>query len=1167
MDKRYLHIVFLLAVLVFVSNCGGGGTSGGGTPPVDPPPPPPPAGDFTLAVDLPSIALQQGGALELQIIQANPINGFTGTIQLTLSGLPNGVTGLPAGPYSIVVGGASQGAAIRLGAASSTAIGTSSVTVTGTSGTTSHTATFSVNVSQAAPWRLQVSPPSVSLTPGTSATVTVSVISTAQAPPQLEVGLPDTNGLIGVNITNPQGFLTPSSPVTFIINPTPQAQPLTNYPFVLTATDTASSNTGIFILPLTVTVPFSANTSPTRSTFARTDKPPTGMVYDQARKMLFVSVEILNEVVVLSTVDGHQVASIPVNFPAGIDESVDGNSVYVVSPYFDGITIIDPNLLQVVGHVNVPATVSGNSLGRAFFQVATLSNGNVVLLEAGELNGILLWTPSTNDFTAFGNSAFLLAAGLISRSADHTKLLGSAGFGGAILYDVNSGTFTAVNSSIGNYAAISPDGSQVISVGLQNSPTVFYDANLNPIASMEIDAFPIGGVAYSLNGRYAYVFTQQNDNGGNIATIIDTSKFSVVGLVPGFGFSFVLPFSGQWITTFAEDETGMLFGATQGGVGFLDMTEPTSLAYPLPQGFFVQPTLASISSATPAQLNGAGLAPNYTYNLFVGAAPASPQSLMASNVSVQSTTASVAIPKGATAGPANVTLTRSDGFFEVMPDAVTFGPTVLRVDADAGSSSGGDSIKIVGYGFDAGNPAVIIGGKTATISQTFAAIPDQFFPTESLTVTTPAGLAGNADVVVSTSSGSTTVAGGFQYLDSVQVYPKTGTLDAIVYDQPRQRLYVTNQDHNEVEIFDLTSKTFLPPISVGNGPASLALTPDGRLLAVLNFNDATVTVVDPVKMRMTATYPVLTATEKSIDCGGVAFDISPAEPHRMMVEIQCTASLFGGEYHLLNLDTGSITCTGVVGCATNGTDINFSLGSMASTSDGSKVFLATSSGGGSDVQVGLLNLTANTLTNGFAGNFGDAAINADATVFAANFETSDSQLNAIAIMAFEPYADSGSQSFNNVIGEKLSPAGSLLFVPQTSGVDVFDVHNGRLVQHVVLPDPIPLDSNAMALDETGTKMFLTSSTGVTIAELNQAPLSIGTLSPVTGPSGTTVKLRGSGFVTGAVVTFGTTRASATFVDLNTLQATVPSLSAGAVRVTVTNPDGHQYTLDNAFTVN
>ncbi len=35
----------------------------------------------------------------------------------------------------------------------------------------------------------------------------------------------------------------------------------------------------------------------------------------------------------------------------------------------------------------------------------------------------------------------------------------------------------------------------------------------------------------------------------------------------------------------------------------------------------------------------------------------------------------------------------------------------------------------------------------------------------------------------------------------------------------------------------------------------------------------------------------------------------------------------------------------------------------------------------------------------------------------------------------------------------------------------------------------------------------------------------------------------------------------------TLQVTVPSLPNGSVQVTVTNPDGQQYSFDAAFTIN
>ena len=50
------------------------------------------------------------------------------------------------------------------------------------------------------------------------------------------------------------------------------------------------------------------------------------------------------------------------------------------------------------------------------------------------------------------------------------------------------------------------------------------------------------------------------------------------------------------------------------------------------------------------------------------------------------------------------------------------------------------------------------------------------------------------------------------------------------------------------------------------------------------------------------------------------------------------------------------------------------------------------------------------------------------------------------------------------------------------------------------------------------------------------------------------------------MSFGTSQIGTTYVDPATIDVTVPSLPAGPVRVTVTNPDGHSYSFDAAFTV-
>jgi DNA-binding beta-propeller fold protein YncE len=971
--------------------------------------------------------------------------------------------------------------------------------------------------------------------------------------------------------------LTPANPLSFSVVANVLAQPLQAFPLVITASDNAN-NASVVAVPLTVTLPFTTNTTPTRSTFFRTNQSPTGMVYDPVRKLVFVSVEILNEVEVLSSVDGHEIASIPVNYPSGIDEAADGSAVYVVSPYFAGIMIIDPNLLEVVGHATVPQSVSGTTAPIVFLQVAALSNGRVALNPALDAffpqnPPLYQWDPATNTFALFGPKGQGQSV-LIRRSDDHSKLVLNGGFAGGFLYDVGTDSFQGPTPLITGVVAISSDGSQIASTTFQNQTQVFafYDGHFNLRGTLPFKAFwvsgPIPQLFYSRDGKRLYIVPDQSigvgDSPGGAVTVVDTTNSSIIGLVPGFSFGAALPFSGQWITTFALDETDMLFGAGFGGVAILDLSAPTALTEPLPGSFIVQPSLASLTSPTQAQLNGVGFAAGGQLSAFVGAPPISPASLKASGLSVKSDNfVNLTIPAGKTAGPANMTLTRTDGFFEVMPDAVSFGPTILRVDRDTGGSAGGDTINIIGYGFDAANTQVLIGGQPAAISQTNGAIVGKAFPIETLTVRTPPGVTGLADVTVNTPSGSITSAHAFQYLSSVAVHPIVGALDAITYDQSRKRLYVSNQDHNRVEIFDLATNQFLSPVSTGNAPTSLALTPDAKLLAVVNSADGTASVIDPARLQVVATYPLLTGADQDKQgCGGAVLEIAAAAPHRMLVSVDCTSLLDQGTAHLINLDTGSLSCAGVVTCASNGTDLQFSAFPpvLASNHDGTKLFFASAG-------VGVIDLIANTLETTGANPLNDCASNVDGTVFAANFGTYDAKPERISIMAFEPFANAGSQSLHNVFGEKLNSSGSLLYYPEDSGVAIFDVHTGRLLRHVELPDPIPFSTNGLALDETDTKMFLVSSTGITIAELSEVPLSLAPVFPVNAAAGTSLTLRGSGFQPGAIVTIGGTQVSAVLLDPSTIHAIVPSLPTGQVRVTVKNPNGSQYSIDDAFIVN
>jgi DNA-binding beta-propeller fold protein YncE len=1163
-------ISVIAVVLLGLAGCGGGGNSSNSSAP------PPPDGDFSLSVDSTTVALQQQGISQIQSISATPLNGFTGTVTVTMSGLPAGVTATPSGPYSISTTGPAQGVSFQLAASSSAAINSSTITLTGTSGSKTHTATFNVVLTQVAPFAIQVSPTSLSLNPGSLATVQISVTANPDTSPSLLTNISNPPSGSGVTVNPPESLLSPSNPVKFSIVVGALAQSLQNFPLQISASDN-SGNTSALVLPFTVNVP-SETLGPTRSTFVRTDNNPTGAVYDAARKLVFVTVQSLNQVKVFSSTDSHLVATISTEQPLGIDETADGTKV-IVGSQSAYVSVIDPNLLQVVEKVRtppVPNPPAGETDYYFLTQPATLSNAKVLFVAqhgyTTEMH-VFLWDLVAGTITLDDFPQAITYAQTLTRSGDHSKVLfyGVSSTGAtAALYDAASDTYTAQGSFNGAYhLAINPDGSQIFAAGIQGNTTAFYNSSFGLLGSLTTEAFPVSGAVYSRDGNHAYVSGTVET--ANVVIAINAETYSIEGVVPD-----VSSLSDATVP-YDIDETGMIFGAGALGVAWTDVSSPGFYAYPTPVGFQVQPSLLSTTAPTPTQLIGDQFAPSATYSVFFGAPPASGAADKGTGVSVQSPTAlSLTAPTQAVAGPVNVTLTRSsDGWYQLSPDAATYGPKVLFVQPSAGPASGGASITLYGYGLASAGVQVSIGGKSASINSSGSIGISPFpFPLSVAVVTAPSGSAGYADITVSTPAGSSTVSNGFQYLASAQVYPVSGALDDIVYDQARQVLYATNTPLNRVEIFSLATQQYLSPINVGNQPAGLAITPDDSLLAVVNSGDGTVSKITLANNQVAATYSVVTAS----DGQGVAVSIAPVAPHRMMIDGISTGLAFAGFMHLLDLDTGLLSCTGFVTCSPNGTNlvIGSGLQAMSSTPDGKKVFLTDTSGdiGSEGGLVTLIDIAANTAAqNEFGGNT-DSAANADATIFATNFGFHDSNNIQFSVASDVSYFSAAAASLTNLVGEKLSPSGSLLFVPLGTaaatnglGMDIFDVHRGRLAVGAALPEQIPQSLNAMALDETGTKMFVISNSGITIATLFQAPLSLAYLTPASGTSGAKVTLRGSGFQSGSSVQFGTMTAGVTFVDAQTLQITVPNLSPGAVQVTVTNPDGTAYAFDNAFTVN
>jgi hypothetical protein len=161
--RPFLYLTFLLSVLL--TGCGSGNNGGGGSPPLTP--------DFSLSLAPTSLTLTAGSSTTFQV-SLQPLNGFTGSASVEISGLPAGVTVQPGTTFSV---SASTPQTVTVSCASSVAAGAYSVQATATSGSLSHSGTETVTIQAGAQpdFTLALTPASLTLAAGTSTTFQVSI--------------------------------------------------------------------------------------------------------------------------------------------------------------------------------------------------------------------------------------------------------------------------------------------------------------------------------------------------------------------------------------------------------------------------------------------------------------------------------------------------------------------------------------------------------------------------------------------------------------------------------------------------------------------------------------------------------------------------------------------------------------------------------------------------------------------------------------------------------------------------------------------------------------------------------------------------------------------------------------------------------------------------------
>src|SRR5581483_201127 len=119
--------LFTAAIILMFPACGGGGGQQM----------PPPKPDFNLVVSPISASAVIGNTTSPVTVSIMPQNGFSGSVDITLSGLPSGVTATPGSSFAIQAG-ASQ--AVSFAVSNTASTGVFQLTASGSDGTSLHTA-------------------------------------------------------------------------------------------------------------------------------------------------------------------------------------------------------------------------------------------------------------------------------------------------------------------------------------------------------------------------------------------------------------------------------------------------------------------------------------------------------------------------------------------------------------------------------------------------------------------------------------------------------------------------------------------------------------------------------------------------------------------------------------------------------------------------------------------------------------------------------------------------------------------------------------------------------------------------------------------------------------------------------------------------------------------
>jgi uncharacterized membrane protein len=210
-------------------------------------------GDFGIAASPSSRTVTQGGPTSYSIT-ISPTGGFTGQVNLSVSGLPGGANG------TFAPNPATSSSTLSVTTSTSTPIGTYTLTITGVSGSLTHTTTVSLVVSPP-DFTLSASPSSQAVFPGGSTSFSITISPTGGFTGQVNLSVSGLPG--GANDTFTPNPATSSSTLSVT---TTISTPIGGYTLTITGVSGSLTHTTTVTLIVSAPPDFTLSASPSSRT-------------------------------------------------------------------------------------------------------------------------------------------------------------------------------------------------------------------------------------------------------------------------------------------------------------------------------------------------------------------------------------------------------------------------------------------------------------------------------------------------------------------------------------------------------------------------------------------------------------------------------------------------------------------------------------------------------------------------------------------------------------------------------------------------------------------------------------------------------------------------------------------------------------------------------------